>query len=392
MKAGTEQGQPAWARPNAFAPKPESGPFGILDGKGNDRSFQTLADLKKHLEAGKGRLAWVWTPETERVVAPEEITELAGALRKRRLIFARQDLDEARRALPFTAIAVLYAAYAMFRGIGTFGFGGLDLLIIATFAFLYFTARPWWESRKGRKLAEEMTKERIAGEIPEARFELWMESQKAPLTKILLGLLLVVWLGQIIVPGNGIAEAGLDKIRYALGERWRIFTAAFLHGNLIHFVLNASALWYLGRRVEILARWPQLATVFFLSILGAGWATVSLMPTQTSVGISGAICGLLGFLLVFETLHRRLVPRPARRRLAAILISLVVIGILGFRFIDNAAHFGGLATGAAYAFLVFPGSSSPERPKILGQDYAIGGFAVVLIFLSALAALGAMIL
>jgi len=163
-----------------------------------------------------------------------------------------------------------------------------------------------------------------------------------------------------------------------------------MHGNVIHFVLNASALWYLGRRVEILARWPHLAAVSFLSIMGAGWASVTWMPTQTSVGVSGVVCGLLGFLLVFETLHLALVPRPARRRLLGILISLVVIGAVGFLFIDNAAHFGGLVTGALYAVIVFPKSYSPERPSVLKRDIILGGISMVMICLSALGAIMAM--
>jgi membrane associated rhomboid family serine protease len=400
MKAKTKQGKPAWAREKAFALKPATGEYGFLDDKGKGHGFESLEALRRHLESGRGRILWVWTPERERVVAPEEVGELADTLRKRRLIFARGDEEDARQSLPFTGIGLLLGGYAYVTGAQPLGFHGLEVLIMAGLAFLYFTARPWWASRKGRQAARDLTRERMAEEIPEARFDLWMETQKAPLTKVLLGLVAFVWIIQMITPGLGIKEAGLDKIRYALGERWRLFTGAFLHGNLIHFVLNASALWYLGRRVEILARWPQLATSFLLSMVGGGWATISWwqmklslgkLQAATSVGVSGAVCGLLGFLLVFETLHRPLVPRPARRRLAAILVSLVVIGILGFRFIDNAAHFGGLAIGAVYAFLVFPKSSSPERPRILGQDYVIGGVALALIGASAAVAVAAML-
>ncbi|MDA7529686.1 rhomboid family intramembrane serine protease, partial [bacterium] len=197
---------------------------------------------------------------------------------------------------------------------------------------------------------------------------------------------------QFATPGLGISEAGLVKPRYLAGENWRLFTAVFLHGNLIHFILNMSALWYLGRRVEILARWPHLAGAFFLSIIGAGWATVSWLPNQTSVGVSGVICGLLGFLLVFETLHRSLLPRSARRRLAGILVSLIVIGTLGFKFVDNAAHLGGLVTGAIYAFVVFPRSSSPHRPMILKRDLAIGLVGIFLIGASAIGAIFMMVI
>lgn len=391
MSEPTPSGQAPWARDKVFPEKPQSGDYGLVDEKGAGCSFESLEKLQAYLEAGKGRLAWVWVPEFPRLVAPEEVPALLSSLRKRRLIFAAEDSQEARRTLPFSGLALLYTLFLYGSGGSLFAFEGLDLLVLAVFAFLYFTARPWWEARKGRAAAEKLTAESMAEEVPEARFDLWLEQQKTLCTLVLAGLLVMVGVGQLIAEGSGIGAAGFDKTRYVLGEKWRLFTGAFLHGNLIHFILNASAFWYLGRRVEILARWPHLAAVFFLSILGAGWASLEWKPLHISVGISGGVCGLLGFLLVFETLHHGLVPRPARRRLAAILISLVGIGILGFRFIDNAAHFGGLVTGAAYALVVFPKSSSPQRPVILWQDRLIGGLALLLIFGSAAGALVAML-
>ena len=115
------------------------------------------------------------------------------------------------------------------------------------------------------------------------------------------------------------------------------------------------------------------------------------LPAQTSVGVSGVVCGLLSFLLVFETLHQPLVPRSARRRLLGILVSLVVIGTLGFKFIDNAAHFGGLVAGACYGVIVFPKSASPHRPIILRRDLILGGVSLLLIGLSGVGAILAMI-
>lgn len=388
----SEPALPAWAREDAFPIKPDTGDFGVVDGSNSKRPFDSLEELKTYLKAGKGRLDWVWTPESDRLVAPEEIPKLASILKKRRLIFAAEDESDAKRSAPLTGLAVLYGLYCYFQGISPFDFPGIQILVLSVFGFLYFTARPWWEARKGRASAKLLTRDQMGEQIPEARFELWMENQRTPFSVLFLILVVLVGGAQFATPDLGIAEAGLVKPRYFAGENWRIFTAVFLHGNLIHFILNMSALWYLGRRVEILARWPHLAAAFFLSIIGAGWATVSWFPEGISVGVSGVVCGLLGFLLVFETLHLPLVPRPARRRLAGILVSLVVIGTLGFEFIDYAAHFGGLVTGAAYAFLVFPKSSSPHRPVILKRDVVIGGAGIFLIAISAMGAILAMLM
>ena len=96
--------------------------------------------------------------------------------------------------------------------------------------------------------------------------------------------------------------------------------------------------------------------------------------------------GWLGFLIVFETLHGKLAPRPARRRLIAGVLLTAGIGLLGYRFIDNAAHLGGLLAGMAYAAIVFPKSASPNRPGATLTDHFAGAAALaVLVAAAALA-------
>ena len=383
---------PAWARDDAFPEKPGEGNFGFKGAKGAIFSFEDLAGLQQFLASGKGRLAWVWTPESARLIAPEEVPALAQALKKRRALFAEYDAEDARKGFFIFGAAIAWTGYSAISSGGLAALARSANFGFAVLLFLIFALRPWWESRKGRREVATFSADNLKDEIPEARFELWLDSQKSYLTMFLVGLVTVVCAVQFFVPDMGIARAGLVKPAYHAGQPWRLFTAAFMHGNLLHYAMNISALWYLARRVEVLARWPHLVGAFFVSMIGAGWATLTWLPAQTSVGVSGVVCGLLGFLLVFETLHRPLVPRSARRRLLGILGSLVVIGALGYAFIDNAAHFGGLISGACYAAIVFPKSSSPERPVILKRDIAMGGLSLVFICLSAIVAVVAMLI
>jgi membrane associated rhomboid family serine protease len=94
--------------------------------------------------------------------------------------------------------------------------------------------------------------------------------------------------------------------------------------------------------------------------------------------------GWLGFLLVFESLHGELVPSKARRRLLAGVLLTGLIGLIGYRFIDNAAHIGGLLAGMLYAVIVFPKSNSPLRPRSTITDRVAGSAALGVIVLSAL--------
>lgn len=96
--------------------------------------------------------------------------------------------------------------------------------------------------------------------------------------------------------------------------------------------------------------------------------------------------GWLGFLLIFETLHSALVPSSAKRRLVGGVLITALIGLVGYRFIDNAAHFGGLLAGMAYAAIVFPKSSSVMRPEMNATDRLVGLVALAVIVASAVLA------
>jgi membrane associated rhomboid family serine protease len=80
-----------------------------------------------------------------------------------------------------------------------------------------------------------------------------------------------------------------------------------------------------------------------------------------------------------------LIPRRARKRLLAGVLLTALIGLIGYRFIDNAAHGGGLLAGMLYAAIVFPRSGSALRPRTTATDRIAG--ALSLAALSAAAAL-----
>ena len=223
-------------------------------------------------------------------------------------------------------------------------------------------------------------------EVAEARFDSWLSLKLTPVTFGLLAMMIVTctaqWYGSggINWADETVTKVGLLKSTVAGGDPWwRYLTAPLVHGNLVHWLMNFAALRYLGRRAEVLARWPHMILVFVISAFIGGMATVYFMPDIPSVGASGGILGLLGFLLVFETLHRSLVPKSASKRLLAGLVMVGVMGALGCSFIDNAAHAGGLIAGMVYALIVFPPSASASRPDILSRDRIIGacGLAVL---------------
>ena len=81
----------------------------------------------------------------------------------------------------------------------------------------------------------------------------------------------------------------------AIGQFWRLFTAMFLHANLLHLAFNAYALWLFGRAVEEEFGRANMVAIYFVTGFLASAASYALGPVQTlAVGASGAIFGIQG--------------------------------------------------------------------------------------------------
>jgi membrane associated rhomboid family serine protease len=331
------------------------------------------------------------------MILPEEVegaAEAIAAARKRR---AADDMTEAQDRLRwFGWLLAGLTAYMLYEGVSiasrtaplvdSLKFAlhamlGSMSMGVALLMFLIFAFIPWYQARKNLRELGKSGHTDLSALVPVLRFETWLELQKAPVTRILLALTALVGVAQLM-PGESIAAAGLVKADYHHGQWWRLFTAPLLHGNLIHFLMNASALLYLGKRVEVFARWPHVPLVFLFSACIGGEASAHFLEA-TTVGASGGLMGWLGFLLVFESLHGRLVPRKARRRLLAGVFLTALIGLIGYRFIDNAAHLGGMLAGMLYAVIVFPKSFSPSRPNSTLTDRFAGGLSLAALIASA---------
>lgn len=383
-----QQPTPVWARPEAFPAKPMTGVFGFQDVKGKRHSTESLVALKLMIEKSKLGVELVWSPDSDYLVAPEELVGLRKVLVKRRSVWARNDVTSGRRLSLVMGVATLWAGYAVYQNNQGDWRAVLNAPTVAVTAImlLIFGLVPLYEGWKELRKVGKRDDEYWRKEVADARFDSWLSLKLTPVTFILLAMMIVTCTAQWYGSGGinwaeeTVTRVGLLKSTAVGGDPWwRYLTAPLVHGNLVHWLMNFAALRYLGRRAEVLARWPHMILVFVISAFTGGMATVYFMPDIPSVGASGGILGLLGFLLVFETLHRSLVPKSASKRLLAGLVMVGVMGALGFSFIDNAAHAGGLIAGMVYALIVFPPSASASRPDILRKDRIIGacGLAVL---------------
>jgi membrane associated rhomboid family serine protease len=139
-------------------------------------------------------------------------------------------------------------------------------------------------------------------------------------------------------------------------DAWTIFTAMFLHFNLLHIGLNMLSLFFIGTAVEVFfGKWRYLVIYLLSGIIG-GIVTYFVSPTALAAGASGAIFGVFGALGVFYIVNRRSLGMFGNGAITNWLFWLGLNLVWGFSdpSIGIFDHLGGLAAGMIIAFLLIP--------------------------------------
>jgi rhomboid protease GluP len=165
-------------------------------------------------------------------------------------------------------------------------------------------------------------------------------------------------------PGQAFYVFG-DKSRPEIfaGEIWRLITANYLHGGLIHLLFNCYALSTLGTLVEESFGARKFFVIY--TVCGVAAMIVStLFSAAPAVGASGALFGLMGFGIVYGRFRGGSVGRLVADQLTRwLLYGALMLFMPG---IDNLAHFGGLITGGLLGLVVAPG-----EPRSRGGEIAL---------------------
>jgi membrane associated rhomboid family serine protease len=164
-------------------------------------------------------------------------------------------------------------------------------------------------------------------------------------------------------------------------EWWRFVTPVFIHVNLPHVLINMYSLWVIGPWVEKL--YGSAKFVVFWVLTGIAGVVASYLTViegsqpgligafliknhdDPSAGASGALFGLVGVLFVFGIKYRHELPEGFKRAFGTGMLPVILlnlgIGFLARGVIDNAAHMGGLVSGAVLASVISykrPGAST----------------------------------
>ncbi|MCK6392873.1 rhomboid family intramembrane serine protease [Zoogloea sp.] len=163
------------------------------------------------------------------------------------------------------------------------------------------------------------------------------------------------------------------------GEPWRLLSALFLHGGLLHVGLNMLALYQAGQVVERLFGRAGFIVIYIGAGLIGNLASLWWKQGGVSVGASGAIFGVYGALLAYLLLQRGSVPGEVFREMRSGTLGFIGYSLFaGFSLpgIDNAAHLGGLAGGALLGLALAEPIVSP-RPVQWLTGRALGGMLAV---------------
>jgi len=143
------------------------------------------------------------------------------------------------------------------------------------------------------------------------------------------------------------------------GYYWQFITYMFLHGGVLHLLVNCLGLYFAGREVEIVCGRKHLLGMYFLGGFVGG--IVQLLAGPSSIELVGASGGVCAVLLAFTTILPELeitaflffvIPLKMRAKWLgrAVIVTSILFALVGFgRDIGHIAHLGGALTGWLYA-------------------------------------------
>lgn len=202
---------------------------------------------------------------------------------------------------------------------------------------------------------------------------------------MVMGACILVWMANVYSGMSFMAPTAEELFKWGgnstsavqSGQWWRLVTAMFLHGGIIHLALNMYALWESGLMVTRLFGNRGFLLVYF----GAGIAGSALSlhysgQTGVSVGASGAVFGVAGALLAAVIQHRGKFPMKRSNQLLTSMTVFIMYSLLyGFsrEGIDNAAHIGGLLAGLLAGWLLVEKIDETAEPAKRRSRFVTAG-------------------
>jgi rhomboid protease GluP len=167
------------------------------------------------------------------------------------------------------------------------------------------------------------------------------------------------------------------KFREAMvldGQWWRLVTAGFLHGGLLHIAMNSWVLYDLGAQVEESYGSSRFLVFYFVSTV-FGFLASFWWSNALSVGASAGLMGLIGAMIALGVRGESRAGAAMRGVYVRWAVYCLIFGLV-LPSIDNAAHIGGLAAGFCCAYL----AGTPKLVETWGERlWRVSAYVCVLL-------------
>ncbi|GJP46624.1 hypothetical protein CLOM_g5891 [Closterium sp. NIES-68] len=139
-------------------------------------------------------------------------------------------------------------------------------------------------------------------------------------------------------------------------QGWRLVTAMWLHGGMVHLFCNLLAIGFLLNRLEKEFGLWRPSVIYLLSGVYSAVFSCLFLNAQISVGASGALFGLVGACLSELLMNWKLYDNRFSALMTLVVLIAINLAIGLLPYIDNFAHIGGCIAGffLGFALLVKP--------------------------------------
>jgi membrane associated rhomboid family serine protease len=149
--------------------------------------------------------------------------------------------------------------------------------------------------------------------------------------------------------GKSMFDLSLFGPAVADGEYYRLITSGFMHGGVIHILLNMYVLYWLGTMIEPALGHVRFAALYLTSLLCGSFGALLLSPEKFTVGASGAVFGLMGAAFIMQ---RSRGIDPMQSGILPVILLNLAIGFFPGLNISIGGHLGGLIGGGIAAYVI----------------------------------------
>lgn len=208
---------------------------------------------------------------------------------------------------------------------------------------------------------------------------------RSPVTVVILlaWLAAAAWTGLLSPSTASLADHGAAVGIFLPEEPWRLLSNTFLHGGLLHLLMNAMSLTMVAPMIEATLGGTRFALLYVVTgIAGAAAGVLSNHGFGVLIGGSGAVFGMFGAMVALLSRSGRgrldFLRYHGPRSIVALIVANLAIGFM-IPHISNGAHIGGLVAGFVMVWCFF--DPARDRHRVHALAVRLGWIAALAVLL-----------